>query len=292
MRKLGGIVIITFSLLLGMGCAIAFQDDIIIANIMLWIISVPLFISGQIIRTSKSEFKHRGKRWVSIYIFFFFILPLLIYLYSYYSDLKENKFVDEQFLIYEPASGILGDLSLGVFILLIFLFAGRFLNPGLKRKGLLNVIIIGTVIFSIGFNYLMFSDYRGIHEEKGLISSNWKGEKHIISYEEIESVYLEPYVHYAKLSNASDETRFVWKVTFQPMTQKDEVVYHFPMMSESNLEQTIGIKEIAMENNLHFVIEEMSGETLKWFYTDLELEGLDKERYYELFQVIVGKNND
>ena len=285
MRKLGGFIILIFSLLLSLVCAIAFQEDIIIANIMLWIISFPLYISGQIIRTSKSEFKYRGKPWVLIYIFFFFILPLLFYFDGNYHDFKKNTFVDEQFIIYEPSSGSLGDWSLGVFIILIFLFAGRFLNPELKRKWLLNVMIIGTIIFLIGFNYFMFSDYRGIHEEIGLVSSNWKGEKDIISYEEIESVYVEPYVHYRALSNTNDETRFSWKVTFQPNNQKNEVVYQFSMMSEFNLEQTIDLKKIAMENDIPFNIGEMSQETLKWFDLDLELEGLDKERYYEFFQV-------
>ncbi|MBY0123806.1 hypothetical protein [Bacillus sp. S/N-304-OC-R1] len=285
MRKHGGIIIITFSLILALSCAIYYQEDIIIANLMFWMISLPLFISGLIIRTSKYEFKHRGKRWVSIYIFFFFILPLLIYLQANYDDFKRHTFVDEHFIVYEPASGILGDLSLGVFIILIALFACRFLNPELKRNRLLNIMIIGTIILLIGFNYLMFSDYRGIHEEKGLVSSNWKGEKHIIPYEEIDSVYVEPYVHYAGLSNTTDETRFVWKVTFQPSNQKNKVVYHFPMMLESNLEQTIEIKRIAMENDIPFIIEKMSQKTLKWFDFDLELEGLDKERYYELFQV-------
>lgn len=284
MRKLAGIVIIAFSIFLGLACAIVFHEEIIGANIILWIISLPLYISGQIVRTSKSEFKHQGKRWVAIYLFFFFILPLLFYLYEFYHDLKEKIFIDEQFIIYEPSSGMLGELSLGGFMILICLFGARFLNPGLKRKGLLNSIIVTTVIFLIGFNYLMFSDYRGIHEEKGLVSSNWKGEVQMISYDEIENIYLEPYVHYASLSNTSDETRFVWKLTFQPSQQK-EVVYHFATLTESGLEQTIAIKKLALEKNVHFIIGEMNQETLEWFNLDLELEGLEKERYYELFQV-------
>ena len=198
--------------------------------------------------------------------------------------MKENAFVDEQFIIYESSSSMLGDLFLGVFWILICLFGARFLHPDLKRKGLLNSIIIGTIIFFIGFNYLMFSDYRGILEEKGLVLSNWKGERQMISYDEIESIYLEPHVDYANLSNTSDETRFVWKVIFQPSNQ-DEVVYHFQMMTEFGLEQTIDMKKIAMENDIPFIIEEMSQETLKWFDFDLELEELDKERYYELFQM-------
>jgi hypothetical protein len=80
----------------------------------------------------------------------------------------------------------------------------------------------------------MFSDYRGEHEEQGLVSSNWKGERQIISYDEIESVNLEPSVHYASLSNTSDEPRFVWKVTFNPSHQK-EVTYRFSMLTEAGL---------------------------------------------------------
>lgn len=285
MRKFFGIIIIICSVLLGFACAIVLPDDVIIATMIFWIISVPLYIMGQIIRTSKYEFKNRGKRWVSLYTYFFFILPLLIFLYGYFDDLKKNKLADEKFIIYESSSGLLGELSVGFLVLLIFLFAARFLNPGLKRKGLLNITIMVTVIFSIGFNYLMFNDYRGIHEEKGLVSSNWKSESNIISYEEIESVKLEPYVHYAKLSNTSDETRFVWKLTFYPRNQKSEVVYHFRMMTETNLEQTAAIKKLAMGKDIHFVTEEMSQETLKWFDFDLKLEELDKDRYYELFQL-------
>lgn len=284
MRKLFGIVIIALSLLLGLACAIAFHQEIIVANVMFWMISLPIYICGQIIRTSKAEFKQRGKRWVANYLFFFFMLPLLIYLNELYSDLKETTFIDEQYIIYEPSSGMLGELSIGVFVILIFLVGARFLNPGLVRKGLLNSIIIGTVVFLIGFNYLMFKDYRGIQEELGLVSSNWKGKVETISFDDIESIYLEPYVHYASLSDTSDETRFVWKMTFYPSHQK-EVVYQFTMLTEAGLEQTIAIKQLALENNVQLSIGEMNQETLELFYEDLKYEELEKERYEKLFQV-------
>lgn len=284
MRKVVGIGIIAFSSFFGLACAIAFHHETVVATIMLGLIGLPLYISGQIIRTSKYEFKQQGSRWIGIYLFFFFILPLLIYLNELYSDLKETTFIDEQYIIYEPSSGMLGELSMGGFVILISLIGARFLNPDLKRKGLLNSIILGTVIILIGFNYLMFSDYRGIHEEKGLISSNWKGKKQLISYDEIESVYLEPYVHYASLSNTSDDTRFVWTLTFQPSHQK-ELIYAFSLLTESGLEETIAIKNLALENNIHFNIREMNQETFQFFNEGLEYEELEKERYYELFQV-------
>ncbi|HEO8421717.1 MULTISPECIES: hypothetical protein [Bacillaceae] len=237
------------------------------------------------IRTSKAKFKQQGKRWIANYLFFFFIIPVLIYLNIFYDDLKETTFIDEKFVLYEPSSGKLGEFSLGGFVvILIFLFGARFLYPDLKRKGLLNSIIIGTIIFLIGFHYFMFSDYRGVHEEKGLVSSNWKGERQIIPYDEIESVYLEPYVHYASLSNTSDEMRFVWEVTFYPSHQK-EVVYRFSMLTKTGLEETIAIKKLALEHDVPFNVGEMNQETLELFNFDLEYEGLEKERYYELFQL-------
>ncbi|CAI9387262.1 hypothetical protein ACTQ5K_13270 [Niallia sp. Sow4_A1] len=285
MRKISGIVMIIISLVLAFASALSFKDDFIFANILLWVISFPLYISGQLIRTSKYEFKQRGKRWVSIYLFFFLILPLLMFLFESYQDLKETTFVDEQFITYEPASGDLGVIALVGFMILLSLFAGRFLNPGLKRKGLLNSIIIGTIVFLIGFHYFMFTDYRGIHEEKGLISSNWKGEKDIIGFEEIESVFVEPYVHYANLNIPSDDTKFSWKVIFQPNNQKEKVIYHYTLVTKSGLEEMVKIKTISQENNIPFNVGEMDQETRKWFDLDLEVEELEEERYYELFEV-------
>ncbi|RHW35818.1 hypothetical protein D1B33_11995 [Lysinibacillus yapensis] len=286
MKKFTGIVIIILSSLLGLFCAIGLFQEFIVAAIVFWIISFPLYIWGQKIRTTKYEFKQEGKRLIKNYIFVFFILPLAIYLFGNYSEFKENTFVDEHYIVYEPASGtLLGELSIFLFLVLVFLLAFRFLNSELKRKRLWDVIIFGTILLLIGFNVLTFSDYRGIHKEDGLVSSNWKGEKDIISFEEIESVFVEPYVHHGSLSNSSDETRFVWRVTFQPKNQEKAVAYQYRMMSESNLEQTMDIKKIAMKNDIPFIVGEMSPETFEMFVFDLEMEELDKEHYYELFQV-------
>ena len=41
MRKIGGIVIIIISLVLALSSALNFQEDIIFANILLWVISLP-----------------------------------------------------------------------------------------------------------------------------------------------------------------------------------------------------------------------------------------------------------
>jgi hypothetical protein len=51
------------------------------------------------------------------------------------------------------------------------------------------------------------------------------------------------------------------------------------------VEEMIAIKKLASENNIPFIIGEMNQETLELFNFDLNYEGLEKEHYYELFQL-------
>lgn len=284
MRKFFGIAVIGISLLWGLCCAVYSPDDLLFANIMFWVMGVPLFIFGQIIRTSKAAFKKQGKRWVGIYVFFFCIVPFIFYFYEFYYDLKETVFIDEQFIIYEPSSGMLGDLSLGGLLILLGLVGARFLKPDLKRKGLLNGAIFSSALLLIGFNYLMFSDYRGVHEDNGLISSNWQGNVKQISFKEMERIELKPDIHYASLSNTSDETRFVWELIFHPI-HEEAVVYYYSMLTETGLEETAAIKKLALEKNIPFQVAQMNPKTLEMFDFDLKWEKLEKKRYYELFEV-------
>lgn len=285
MRKISGIAIILISIFIGLGCALTFGDGLIVSVIILLFISLPLYIFGHITRTSVAEFKQKGKRWISIFTFLFFILPLTIHLYGSYDEYKRSIFADEQFIIYRSVSGELGKLSLIALLVLIVLLAARFLNPILKKKGLLNFLIIGVSIFLIVFSYFMFSDYRGVHQEQGLVSSTWKGEKTVISYQDIDSIQIEPYVHYASSTNSSDETNLRWSITFKHNNKQNEVVYHFYKIDEENLEHTIQIKELAMQNDIPFIVGKMNEDTYKWLKFDLELEELDRERYYKLFGV-------
>lgn len=57
------------------------------------------------------------------------------------------------------------------------------------------------------------------------------------------------------------------------------------MLTESGLEETLAIKNLVLENSVPFIIGEMNQKTLEWFNHDLEYEELEKERYYEIFQV-------
>lgn len=277
MRKFVGTVIIIFSLLLAFVCAVGYGDFLLFANIVFWVISLPIYIFGQIIRTSKYEFKMSGGQWVRTYIYFFLILPLLFHLYIFYGTLKKATFDDEKYIFFENDYSSLGSINLVFWAILIFLMGALFLNNP-QKKGKLYALIIVTATLTIGFSYFMFSEYRALHEELGLVSQDWKGNKYTVPYEELESVYLDAYNTYGRGSDT------YWRLTFQPKNQP-EIKYAYPDFSEYSLESIIDVKEIVIGKGVPFIVRRMNEETFDMFDFLLELEDLDKKRYYDLFQI-------
>jgi len=276
-RKFVGIVIIIFSLLLAFTCAICYGDFLLFSNFVFWVISLPIYILGQIVRTSKYEFKMSGGQWVRTYIYFFLILPLLFHLYIFYSTLKEVTFKDEKYIYFEDDYSFLGSLNFGFWIILVFLMGALFLgNP--QKKGKLYSLISLTATLTIGFSYFMFSEYRGLHEELGLVSQDWRGNKYTVPYEELEGVYLDAYNTYGRGSDT------YWRLTFQPKNQP-EIKYAYPNFDEDALESIIDVKEIVIGMGVPFIVRRMDEETFDMFDFLLELEDLDKKRYYDLFQI-------
>ena len=76
---------------------------------------------------------------------------------------------------------------------------------------------------------------------------------------------------------------FAWKVFFQTKSQ-NEVVYDFGL-SESQLDSTLHLREVVTGKKIPFIIEEMDQETLVLFNSKLDINLLNEERYYELFNI-------
>ena len=53
-----------------------------------------------------------------------------------------------------------------------------------------------------GYQYMMWADYRGIHEIDGLVTHHWNGEEVIVPYEEIVQIAVQPYVKYARIKQS------------------------------------------------------------------------------------------
>lgn len=279
MRKFLGIVIIIFSSLIGLFCAIGYGESLIISNIIFWLISFPIYIAGQKVRTSKYQFKMEGNQWIRNYIYMFFIMPLMIHAAIKYAEMKEDAFGDEKYIFFNHEYSFLGEMNLLLFIVLIFLVGGLVMgNP--TKKGLLFTLIIGTASLTIWLSYFMFSEYRGVHEELGLVSSDRKGNITIIPYEELEGVYLEAYISYG--GRRTSDT--VWAVTFKP-NNHSEVKYSSSDFSKSALESIIDVREIVVGKGIPFLAKRMDKTTFSDFDYMLELKKLDKQRYYDLFQI-------
>ena len=69
MRRITGIIIIVYSVLLAIGCLTEIKEDMSASLIGLFGFSLPLYIVGQFIRTNKKELKEKGMKWLAIYVF-------------------------------------------------------------------------------------------------------------------------------------------------------------------------------------------------------------------------------
>ncbi|CAM4224656.1 hypothetical protein [Lederbergia lenta] len=284
MRKKIGIFLIVFSLLLALGSLIEFEEDMAFSIFTLFCVSLPLYILGQFLRTSKMEMKRKGKHWLAIYVFCVIILPLIFYTYEKYEDMKWNTISDGKLILYEASSGNLGQLSLGFLLVLLLLIPIRLFSPELKRKRLMSIIIIGIIFIYGGFQYMMWSDYRGVHAEQGLITQKWNGQKHIQSFNEMERIYVQPNLHIGKLSDPSDETQFMWKLIF---TNKngENIIYSYRGLSKNVLDSALQIKGIASKEQITFEVEQMSEKEREWFDFELMLQELEEEPFYHFFEV-------
>lgn len=283
-KKFVGIILIVFSALLAFAALLEFEENPIVAILILILTSLPIYLLGQGMRTSWIDFKSKVKQWLAIYVFCTIIVPLIFYSYETYEGQKQKAMTDGKYLLYEPGASELGSLSLIFMIAFLLFIAIRFFSPDIKRKRLLNGMIVGTVFLYGGFQYIMWSDYRGVHQELGLVSQSWNGKRTVQSFDEIKGIYVQPSLHRGKLSDSTDETEFIWKLIFVDQ-YNEKVQYQFQSLSRDSMEAAQQIKEVAQDRQIPFQVNEMNDEVLKWFNLELELQELNKEPFYQFFEL-------
>jgi hypothetical protein len=283
MKRIVGILLIIFSLFIALGGLLTIQEDFIASMFGIFVIGMPIYAVGQIVRTNVYQAKLNGFRWMWAYVYAVVIVPALFLSYEGYEDLKEQTFSNSHFLLFESNATNIGSLSIGFILLLLLLFAFPFYETTLKIKRIIGISAVVVTGVYVGYQYMMWADYRGIHEVDGLVTHHWNGEEQIVPYEEIVQIVVQPYVKYARLGDRTDETYFASSLIF--ITENEEQITYRLWLNDDNLSKGNRMKQLAHSKNIPFGVIPMTEKQREEFDFQLQLEKLDKEPYYLFFEV-------
>lgn len=284
MRRVFGILIIIFSLFIALGGLLTMKEDFKASIFGIFVISMPIYLVGHIVRTNMWKAKQKVFLWIWAYIYVVGIVPALFLSYEGYEDLKEQTFSNNHFLLFEStATDYIGGLSLGFILLLLLLFIFPFYETTRKIKRFIGITAVMVMGIYAGYQYMMWADYRGIHEIDGLVTHHWNGEEVIVPYEEIVQIVVQPYVKYARISKRNDETYFAWRLIF--VTEKEEHITYRLWLNDDSLSKGNRMKQLAHSKNIPFGVIPMNEKDREEFDFQLELNKLDKQPYYLFFEV-------
>lgn len=276
-------------ILIGLSIVIAYvnlqslPENILTYILIIILVSFPLYIIGHRLRRTLIIFKEKVIIWSFAYAFVALLIPLLFFSYTQYEKLKSDTF-NEHFILFESTSSVNGGgISLGFMLFLILFVSIRIFSSDIRRKWIPNLLIIITLIAYSTSLYVLWEDYRGIHADRGFVTNKWNGVEESIPWENVSRIYIDPYVHYASLSNTSDETHISWTMVIESSSKKD-MLYRFQNLSENDLHIGNQIKEIAKDNNIQFIVNRMTEDERKWYEFELDLEKLPKTDFHVFFQ--------
>lgn len=284
MNKPVGMFLVIVSLLISVGALLDISSDITTALVGVFLVGLPLYILGQMIRIGRDQFRKSGIRYIWGFVYCLVIVPALFLSLDGYEELKRETFANQHFILYESSSEASGTgLSVGFVTILLLLFTFPFIDLSKRGKWIAGALSVVTVIGFISYQYIMWNDYRGIHVEQGLLSHSWKGETETIPYEDIDKITVHPTVKYASISDPTDDTYFLWKMTFSMMDNR-ETTYTF-YLSEVDINIATRIRQVASEHHIPFVVYQMNEKTKEEFKFQLDLKELNKEPFYSFFDV-------
>lgn len=285
MKRKSGFFLIGLSIVIGFSSVLNIFPNLIALLLVLVCVSVPLYLIGHLLRTNPKMMKVKWMPLMSAYLFIIIIIPTLFYAMTNYEKLKELTLSNEQFILFDSASeNSFSSLSFVFVILLLVLISIRLFSADIQRKWIVNLLIGMTVLVYVSFQYIMWDDYRGIHETEGLVNHKWNGDEYSIPWHEVEKVTVTPYIKYADLNRPDDDTYISWKMTFSARNG-EVVVYRFSSLYEEPLQKGYRVKEIASATHIPFIVSTMSEKERKWYELELELNELQRKPFDVFFEV-------
>lgn len=284
MKRKFGIILIGFSLFIALGCILTLEEDFAASVFGIFVISLPIYAVGQIVRTNARKAKENGFRWLWAYIYVVVLVPALLLSFEGYEDLKEQTFSNSHFVLFETiASDNIGGLSIGFILVLLLLFAFPFYETTRRIKSVIAIAAVVVTGIYAGYQYMMWADYRGVHEVDGLVTHHWNGKEQIVPYDDIIEIVVQPYVKYAAISDPTDETYFAWRLIF--ITEYDEQITYRLWLDDDSLAKGNRMKKLAYAKNIPFYVLQMTEKQRDEFDFQLQLKELDKQPYYLFFEV-------
>ncbi len=284
MRKNFGILLIIFSLFIAFGAIFSFYEDAKGSLFIIFLISFPLYIIGQLTRANLIKMRKNGLRWIWAYVYGVILIPGLLLSIEGYQTLKENTFSNNGFVLFETISNPeMNGFSLVFIFILMLLFAFPFYDTTLKWKTGIAMSAVIVTLFYAGYQYMMWMDYRGVHEVDGLITHHWNGEEQVIPYTDIDLIVFQPFVKYTSIVEPIGETYFKWRVVFQTKNAQ-EISYHF-FLDDYSLSVSNDLKQLARSKEIPIHIIPMTDKQRKEFDFQLELNDLEKEPFYSFFDI-------
>ena len=281
-RFLGNILVCAGGIFGIIGTGLMFSDGLHYILFMI-IMAYPLYILGQWMRIGTRDFKVKYLRFTVAYFQFVILIPSMFILYADYLEIKGETLSRENYLWFQLTSSpdVAGWLTLVFIIFVVSVMPKIIFGWSYGGKKLTLFVVVMFLTFSSSL-YVLWNDYRGIHETEGIVTSSWIGAGEQIKWEEIESVTMTPYVKKRSLNQHRFELLFTWEFSF---VEADGSRTEFEKwgLSENGLNQSREVRDKIVEENIPLLFVEMDDKTRKYYELDLDIEKLDRAEFDEFF---------
>jgi hypothetical protein len=285
MTKIVGYAFILLGLVMGIYSTSQLFSGLWLAIFMIVIFSYGPYLLGNKLRLSTKDFKKSFWQLTGAFIVGVILTPGFLFYIQNQSDVLEKIYdAENEFYFFSSGTDNHFGIVILVFFVLIWLLGYKVFN-GWKAGGhLLTGAIVALTLFFFGYQYMTFDSYSGIHKERGYVSKVWNEEEKGLSFRSIKEFRIEPFVRYAKISNPSDETVFLWRLIIVPLNG-EAFVYNTQSIDGNWLPDSKALQEKASKENILFTVLPMDENTYKWYQTELNLTDVDPQPFNEFFGI-------
>jgi hypothetical protein len=285
MTKIVGYAFILFGIVMGIYSTSQLFLELWLAIFMMVIFSYGPYLAGNKLRLSTKDFKKSFWQLTGAFIVGVILTPgFLLYIQNQSDVLEKIYDAENEFFFFASGTDNHFGIVILMFFVLISLLGYRVAN-GWKAGGhLLTGAITVLTLFFFSYQYMTFDSYRGIHKERGYVSKLWNEEEKGLSFGSIKEFRIEPFVRYAKISNPSDETVFLWRLIIVPLNGQG-FVYNTQSIDGNWLPDSKALQEKASKENIRFTVLPMDENTYKWYQIELDVTDVDRQPFNEFFGI-------